>query len=91
MDAKQKAIELRDKFYFHAISGNPIDESAEEQLNLNAKACAIILVNEVIEKLDRLHKPEYVTFFPGNDLEENSDGYELQDFWNQVEVEILKL
>jgi hypothetical protein len=65
-----------------------------------AKQCAIIHVQGIIDELDKLHKPEYVTLiikyedanYPeeGNGAE-TMDGYERKDFWKNILEEIQKL
>jgi hypothetical protein len=65
-----------------------------------AKQCALIHVNGIIDELDKLHKPEYVTLitkYPDANYPEDGngaetmDGYERKDFWEDVLNEIKAL
>ncbi len=65
-----------------------------------SKSCAILHCQGIIDELDMMHKPEYVTFitkypdanYPeeGNGAE-TEDGYGRKEFWEQVLNEINKL
>jgi hypothetical protein len=83
MTPKEKAQQLVDK-----MSGFTIEDCKR-----NATTC----VEEIISELDKLHKPEYTTFitrqavFINGGLSEETetcDGYELNDYWDEVKQEI---
>lgn len=79
---KQKAIELVEKF------GDTTDNWGTYNLGKRqAKQCAIICVDEILEILSKLHKPEYTTFA----INDNIDGYELEDFYEKIKQEIQNL
>ena len=74
-EAKDKAEELIDKM--HGFT--------KDECILNALTC----VDEILELLNNLAKPEYVYFFEKTQDEGGTDGYEEIDFWNEVKQEIL--
>lgn len=83
MNHKEKAKELVDKYIEHAEAFEPQlyeMEYSEQLLLSNAKACAIICVDEIIHIVPSI----YVT----ND-EEIHSGH--RQFWEKVKEEIQKL
>lgn len=78
MTPEEKAKELIKKFQKEI----PDYLYQGKMLDIAAKACAIILCDEMIKELENLHKPEYTTFRMFD--EKQMDGWELLEFWQQV-------
>jgi hypothetical protein len=83
----EKANELVEKFY----SARVLDYNG-------AKQCALIAVEEIIEPLTTLHKPEYTAFdckslysVKETEYETHLTGYEMLAYWSEVKSEIEKL
>jgi hypothetical protein len=72
MTSKEKAIELLEKFRTHTYNGE------DNQYSENAKQCALIAVDEIIELLDF-------------DLGHDSTARALSEEYKQVRSEIEKL
>ena len=76
MTPKEKATELFNKFslnYYHVT---------------NAKQCALICVDEIINNMKLVHKPEYTSIFI---QEQYLDLYEAIEYYQEVKQEIEKL
>jgi hypothetical protein len=59
--------------------------------NEDAKKIALIAVDEIINQLENLHKPEYTTFINYVGENEIIDGYELIEYYKEVKQEIENL
>ena len=71
MEAKQKAEELFNKYCIYLRAGLLYDEEARQ----DAKECALIAVNEIIEEQEKYNNG---SFYPSN-------------YWNEVKQQIEKL
>ncbi len=87
MIPKEKAKELYSKYKEALAIRNDMKSGA----NPFVVMCCLILVSQIIEQLDKMHKPEYVSFKHGEYGEDVFDGYELQSYWEDVKTEIGKL
>jgi hypothetical protein len=56
--------------------------------NEDAKKIALIAVDEIINQLENLHKPEYTTFINYVGKNEIINGYELIEYYKEVKQEI---
>jgi hypothetical protein len=88
MTAKEKAKQLVDKF---RNEFNWVEKDFNVDLYRDTRQCALIAVDEIIELLNRISKPEYVYFFPMPNIEEGNEGYDEINYWNEVKTEIEKL
>jgi hypothetical protein len=59
--------------------------------NEDAKKIALIAVDEIINQLENLHKPEYTTFINYVGKNEIINGYELIEYYKEVKQEIENL
>ncbi len=100
MDAKEKAKELFDKFYDktpnEAWFNEPVGIAQTYNARLLAKQSALICVDEMLDQLRKLRKPEYTTFIEWEQLKEKEvadtmDGYELIAWWEEVKQELQNL
>ncbi len=100
MIPKEKAENLikRFKSYAHCDTDRNTDYKEQtKQLQNNAKQCALIAVNECIKMLEGLHKPEYVLFDIygpkqySMEGETDFNGYTMNEYFEQVKIEINKL
>lgn len=81
MEPKEKAKELIDLFF---TAKRLYDDISWEQ----AKDCAILCVDEIINQLKEMCKPEYTSFWHGDFAGETTDGYELIRYYEEVKKEI---
>ena len=86
MKAEDKAFQLFDKMW---SARNPSGESSMSRWQ--AKQCALIAVDEILEEIAQLNKPEYTIFITCLDPIATKNGYEKEDFWQDVKTEIEKL
>ena len=89
MTPKEKAGDLIDKFRQNQFSGCIICSDSYEDKDINAKSLALIAVDETLNLLETLHKPEYCSFYSKN--EDVKDGYEVIAYWQEVRTEIEQL
>ena len=102
MTPKEKAQELTDKFkcYVHGYIGSSMLSNHEypDQIVSQAKNASLIVVNEIINMFDRLHKPEYCSFdsigergftYEG-ECTDRMTGYDMADYWEEVKLELEK-
>ncbi len=80
MTTKEKAKELFEKMVENAYN-SPFQEI--DKTNYNAKQCALICVNEIID--DRINDLD------DDDLGDSEDVYMLINYWKEVKIEIDKL
>ena len=85
MTPKQKADELVEKFLPVALNNEFGKSESQAQLD-NAKQCALIAVEEILQELNLLHKPHYTLFEHSDGSCE--DGTDRAEFWQQVKQEI---
>lgn len=87
MTPQEKAKELYDKYEKLFLNANADSWSKE------ASNCVLMLVDEILNELNQLHKPEYTTFITryaesSGDAGESMDGYEKINFWEDVKDNI---
>ncbi len=91
MTPKEKAAELVKQFdeclNHIAIGSNGIEDHLLER----AKACALICVVVMINKLEQIRKPANTLFIEAYKHLSIKDGYEEKYYWEQVNDEILKM
>jgi len=98
MTPKEKAKEL---FYkFNTITSNEFKSDTVTSAKA-AKQCVIMSVDEIIKNFDGMHKPEYAAFdvlgeqkytlTHEQEYPTHKNGYEMQDYWNEVKTELKKL
>lgn len=85
MTPEEKAKELIKKCR-DAMTGPGIEAN-----DRNAPVLALIMVNEVISQLDEMCKPEYVSFWHGDNTGETQDGYFIKEYWEEVKQQIENL
>jgi hypothetical protein len=93
---KEKANELVDKF---RNEFKWVEKDHHVDLYRDARQCALIAVDEIKAIYEGMHKPEYASFDiyePYNYTLEGHEGvgkngYEMQDYWEQVKTEITNL
>lgn len=78
MTPKEKAEELVYKFMIE------IATIYSDGTHPESKQCALICVEEIINQLDDIRKPEYTTFMDYSGLPIHTDGYDRIDYWQQV-------
>lgn len=98
MNPELKAKELVGKYkpymYCYAGSGMLANSYDESVANDYAKKSALIAVDEMISKLEKLHTPEYATFIEWDQLRDEvvtMNGYEMIGYYQQVKRDIEKL
>lgn len=102
MTPKEKAIELIHKFRMKRYEGilipANVDMEREKRMDKVGAELALIAVNEIINLLNTLAKPEYVAFYvkdvytiADTEYETHAHGYELIEYWQQVKEEINNL
>lgn len=84
MTPKEQAVGLINKFESHVKWGY---DNEGNWIN-HAKQCALIAVEQIINELEQLRKPEYTTFVLSYETQETNDGYEKIDYWQSVKKEI---
>lgn len=84
MNPKEKAKQLVEKYSSYSIG--------------DGKKCALVCVEEILEPLKTLHKPEYTSFIsknlytiPETEYDTHIHGYELIEYFEEVKEELLKL
>jgi hypothetical protein len=83
MTPKEKAVELVRKCWIE------VNDIAENSISWRqGKKCAVICVQEILNNLDLIHKPEYVSILIDDDY---IDIYQAIEYWNEVKTEIEKL
>ncbi len=88
MTAKEKALELVEKFEPFA-DYNECDAFTQlENMRKNAKHCAVIAIDEIINNIKGIHKLEYASIYTQGQY---LDGYEAIEFYEEVKQEIEKL
>lgn len=99
MTPKEKAQSLVDNFkgiVYPYIGSSMLTNEIDERVILrNAKVCATIEVDEIINLLSTLSKPEYTAFIvkdvytiTDTEYEGHAHGYELIEYFQQVKEEI---
>lgn len=96
MTEKEKAKELVEHFAEtipEIVVASNISGALMERDWETAKQCALICVDEKIEVLEKLRKPEYTIFIEWEQLKtkeeaDTMDGYEYIDFLKKVKTEI---
>lgn len=81
MEAKEKAKELVEKFVKYA---DYLDENLIPDIDYNAKQCALICVDEIMDSLD-IDSTVFCDFKDYMAIEK------LHDYWQEVQQEIKKL
>lgn len=93
MKPKEKAQELVSKFKDHVNpyigSGMLSNTHDDNAILFQSKQCALILVDEILNLIETLHKPEYCSFYSSE--EDVKDGYEVIAYWQEVRTEIENL
>ena len=99
MTPKEKAIELVDYFVMEVRGADRYNHNLESMNIFIAKKCASKTVEEILKNFEGLHKPEYCAFdaigerkftFDG-EYDEHMTGYDMIEYWEQVNQEIEKL
>ena len=83
MTPSKKAENLLNKYTMNMFRGSvPLDIHVQQ-----IKKCALIAVDESIENLEFIHKPEYVSILIQGQF---IDIYEAIEYWKKVKEEIEK-
>jgi len=88
MTPKEKAIKLIERFQDGYKTNNIVSYKFINVSNEDAKQCALIVVDESIENLEFIHKPEYVSILIQGQF---IDIYKAIEYWKEVKQEIEKL
>lgn len=89
MEAKEKALRLCQDIAMTTF-GEDFNEGTTLPLAITKKI-AVICVDEILNEINQLSKPEYTIFVLDYDKIMRMDGYEKKDYWESVKEEINKL
>lgn len=86
MTPEEKAKELYNKFK-EALAITDMQAGANPYVIM----CCIISATQMTKQLQEMCKPEYTSFWHGKVAGETIDGYEMQQYWEDVKQAIEKL